>query len=284
MSSLRNAVKRITHKERSQPRHRQHLGILEKKKDYRERARDYHRKEDAIQKLREKVSMRNPDEFYFGMHNAQVQDHVHRKTEKARQKEFEAEVGTDTIRLMKNQDLAYVRMQKQRDVKKIEKLQSSLHFLENDSAAMSKTVSLKRKHIIFVENRDELENFDVATHFNTLPEFTNRAFNRPRLADLRNDNVHKRGENLEEETITQLDDELVTTPKKIKKQASVLAKARASSYGELMERQKRVSKLSRAEAHLVMEKLVSQSGTKRKIAPAANGFPAQYKWRQKRLR
>ena len=67
MSSLRNAVKRITHKERSQPTDRQHLGLLEKKKDYRIRAADYHHKRDAIATLRKKASERNPDEFYFGM-------------------------------------------------------------------------------------------------------------------------------------------------------------------------------------------------------------------------
>jgi hypothetical protein len=66
-SSLRNALKRTTHKERAQPcapqpgrrqaaealtaccrSERKRFGLLEKHKDYVLRAKDYHRKEDAI--------------------------------------------------------------------------------------------------------------------------------------------------------------------------------------------------------------------------------------------
>ena len=66
-SSLRNAVKRRTHKERSQPRGRKNLGLLEKHKDYVKRAKDHNKKKDRLRLLQEKASMRNPDEFYFKM-------------------------------------------------------------------------------------------------------------------------------------------------------------------------------------------------------------------------
>ena len=55
------------HRERAQPLKRQRLGLLEKHADYVKRARDFHSKEDRIQKLREKAAGRNKDEFYFGM-------------------------------------------------------------------------------------------------------------------------------------------------------------------------------------------------------------------------
>lgn len=69
-SSLRNALHRRNHKERAQLVGRSRLGLLEKKKDYVERAKDYHSKQDRIKRLQEKAAMRNKDEFYFSMVNS----------------------------------------------------------------------------------------------------------------------------------------------------------------------------------------------------------------------
>lgn len=284
MSSLRNAVKRITHKERAQPQYRSKLGILQKKKDYKKRAIDYHRKEDRIRAAQTKASMRNPDEFYFGMKNSKIQDGKHRKTDEARQKEFEATVGHDTVRIMKDQDLSYVRMQKQRDAKKIERLQSNLHFIEGRNAS----VGTKRKHTIFVESQKDGEEFDVAKHFDTLPELADRTFNRPRVESIKKTaleatglatGVDEDGVPVEKPTAQ----ELARAAKKVKKMARKAAKARASAYAEVEERTKRVAAMERAEAHLVTEKLVAGKGRRRKVKPAENGKPAVYKWRRKRL-
>lgn len=83
MSSLRNAVKRVAHKERSQPGARKKFGLLEKHKDYIERSRDFHKKQDYIKTLKKKAEDRNPDEFYFKMHNAKVTNGVHKEIPKA---------------------------------------------------------------------------------------------------------------------------------------------------------------------------------------------------------
>ena len=68
--SFKNVGKGKAHKERSQPQSRQRFGLLEKKKDYKLRAVDYHRKERAIKNLQRKAAFRNPEEFYFKMVNA----------------------------------------------------------------------------------------------------------------------------------------------------------------------------------------------------------------------
>ena len=298
MSSLRNAVKRVTHKERSQPRQRQHLGILEKKSDYKQRAVDYHRKQDRINNLRTKASQRNPDEFYFGMHNTAVQDGKHQKTEAARQAEFDATIGMDTIRLLKDQDLRYIRLQKQKDIRKAERLQASMHLLDSSSDATK-----QRKHTVFVESAEEAKTFNAAQHFDTLPELMDRPFNRPRLADLeqqfkigvdgKNDDDDDDDDNEADEDGDQ--EEVKTTAasmtqrqlkveeKQARKRARRLAKAREQGYREIQERQARVEKLGKAEAHLQTEKLVASKGRKRKIKAAEGGQPAVYKWRRKRL-
>ncbi|QCD92193.1 U3 small nucleolar RNA-associated protein 11 [Vigna unguiculata] len=67
MSSLRNSIPSRAHKERSQPSARKKFGLLEKHKDYVQRAKAFHKKEDTLRKLREKAANRNEDEFYFKM-------------------------------------------------------------------------------------------------------------------------------------------------------------------------------------------------------------------------
>lgn len=66
-SSLRNSIHRRNHKERSQLAHRAKFGLLEKHADYVKRARDYHSKQDRLNRLKQKVAERNKDEFYFSM-------------------------------------------------------------------------------------------------------------------------------------------------------------------------------------------------------------------------
>ncbi|EED88063.1 predicted protein, partial [Thalassiosira pseudonana CCMP1335] len=174
MSSLRNAVKRVTHKERSQPQSRSHLGLLEKSKDYRLRSKDYHNKQSRLSAMRQKAANRNPDEYYFAMTKGKVDG--------MRQEMIEKGLGDDAVRIMKDQDLAYVRMQRLMDGRKVEKLQSSLHYLEG------KIVGKKRKHTLFIEGEEkDVEDFNVAKHFDTIPELMGRSFNRPRIEALERD-------------------------------------------------------------------------------------------------
>ena len=299
-------MKRITHKERSQPQSRQKLGILEKKKDYKQRADDYHRKEDRIRTMKQKASMRNPDEFYFGMHRSKIQDGKHVTDDDYRQ------LDPELVRVMKSQDLSYVRMQRQKDMRRAEKLQASLQLLDEGAAAAnananatgtSKT-SKQRKHTVFVDTRKEAEEFDVAKHFDTVPELVGRTFNRLRKSDVEklaaaSDDVG--GGHGSEEDESDIEDENGRRPlshhqqrlvakrrKKLakleKKQAKKLAKARANSYREMEARKQRAEAMRLAEEHLVTEKLVASKGRKRKIKAAEDGRPAQYEWRRKRLR
>ena len=288
MSSLRNAVKRITHKERSQPLARAHLGFLEKHQDYKKRAVNYHRKEDRIKAMQRKASMKNPDEFYFGMHNAEVKDGSHQKTEEATRKELEEQIGAEAVKLMKEQDLTYVRLQKEKDSKKVQRLKESLHLIGNDGEKKKRT-----RHTIFVDSREQADKFDPAAHFDTAPELVDRAFNRPRKSKLRALALEQLGykQDGEEFESAVFDSDEKPTVEDLKWQAKIsrkvartAAKARSNAYGELEARAKRAAAMELAEAHLVTEKLVAGKGRKRKIQAPENGKPAQYKWRRQRKR
>lgn len=76
-SAWRNAIPRRMYRERRQLHSREHLGILEKKRDYKRRSKDFHSKVNVIKKLSEKARGRNPDEFYHKMVNSQVKGGEH---------------------------------------------------------------------------------------------------------------------------------------------------------------------------------------------------------------
>ncbi|KAM7202381.1 Small-subunit processome [Rhypophila sp. PSN 637] len=127
MSSLRNSVQRRSHRERAQPLERQRLGLLEKKKDYQKRAKDYNKKKTILKSLREKAADRNEDEFYFGM--------LSRNGPGSRLSKGKSFTGTvdndrgnkamdmDTVRLLKTQDLGYLRTMRNVAAKEVQDLE-----------------------------------------------------------------------------------------------------------------------------------------------------------------
>eukprot|EP00960_Hanusia_phi_P035740 751909-Hanusia_phi.AAC.1 len=147
MSSFRNAVKRKTHKERAQPAARSRFGLLEKHKDYVERARDFHKKQNQIKILREKAAFRNPDEFYFKMQSSSTKRGVH-------QVNRDNSLDDDTIKLLKSQ--------LQTEKKKLEKMEGDLHCLSAMAA-----IPKQNKHTIFLDSDEEPEDLDLAEYFDT---------------------------------------------------------------------------------------------------------------------
>ncbi|WFD31314.1 hypothetical protein MSPP1_002348 [Malassezia sp. CBS 17886] len=102
----RNYVHRRNHKERSQPEHRKRVGLLEKHKDYVERARAHHAKRDKLHRLEQKAAERNRDEFYLGMISGKTQAGVHVASR------GNEPLDNDVVALLKTQDAAYVRRQR----------------------------------------------------------------------------------------------------------------------------------------------------------------------------
>ncbi|ELW48214.1 putative U3 small nucleolar RNA-associated protein 11 [Tupaia chinensis] len=103
------------HPERSQPGFRKHLGLLEKKKDYKLRADDYHKKQEFLRVLRKKALEKNPDEFYYKMTRVKLQDGVHVI------KETKEEVTPEQLKLMRTQDVKYIEMKRVAEAKRLAK-------------------------------------------------------------------------------------------------------------------------------------------------------------------
>jgi U3 small nucleolar RNA-associated protein 11 len=259
-STLRNAVKRITHKERSQPAARvKRFGLLEKHKDYVIRAKDYHKKKDYLKILKKKAANRNPDEFYFKMNNSFTSKGVHKEKR-------DGTLDIATVKLLKTQDAGYINLKKSIDDKKVKKLKDNLHMIGEAKC---------KKHTIFVDNEKEVKNFNVAKHFDTVPELADRAFNRPRISDLQ-----KHAETN------------IVNPKLMKK----VLKKRERSYKLLEETTKRAEKLDSAMKELILRRNLMGKGSKKKvIITDSNGKrkrkggddgddsgPLVYKWKRER--
>ncbi|PBK76723.1 small-subunit processome [Armillaria solidipes] len=183
-SSLRNSVHRRNHKERSQLAHRAKLGILEKHADYVKRARDYHSKQDKLNRLRQKAADRNKDEFYFSMTREKTKGGVHVK------ERGNIALPVDMVKVLKTQDENYIRTMRAAGLKKIDKIKAQLSDMvdavtdedyeelgdgqtklleEAGVIPKSKKGRRKSRHVIFVENEDEVhkykpESSSVALH------------------------------------------------------------------------------------------------------------------------
>jgi U3 small nucleolar RNA-associated protein 11 len=315
MSSLRNAVKRVTHKERSQPQGRKHLGLLEKKDDYKLRSRDFKNKSDRLKSMRNKAANRNPDEFYFGMHRGKVDGMSgrdtgrHVRTDEGRRIEMEKSgLGPEGVRIMKDQDLAYLRMRRSMDERKVERLQGTLHYLDVDGDRDGGGRGRGGRHTIFVEGgRAGVDDFDAARHFDTMPELVGRAFNRPRLSALGgvggdpSTRIRVPSKDADDKYYDDDDDDgigetkakdptekqILKSQRQRKRLERAVAKSRSASYSEMELRRRRLEKLKVAEMHLIAEKQANMTGRKRRIEGGAGeggGKLAVYKWRRKRAR
>ncbi|XP_034553678.1 probable U3 small nucleolar RNA-associated protein 11 [Notolabrus celidotus] len=254
MSSFRKALKsrQKNHHERSQPGFRKNLGLLEKKKDYKLRADDYHKKQNTLAALRKKALDKNPDEFYHKMISSQLEDGVH----VAKKEKEEEEVTEEQKKMMRTQDIKYVEMKRVAEAKKIERLKGELHLLDADSKQ-------KNKHTFFVDTKKEVVSFDLANHLNTAPELLDRVYNRPTL------------ETLETKVI-----KAAAEPETVKK----LARQRKHQYKILSQRIDREKKMYVISQKIQTRKDLQDKTKKVRVKRETTGAAAIYKFEARRKR
>ncbi|XP_055844878.1 probable U3 small nucleolar RNA-associated protein 11 [Episyrphus balteatus] len=232
MSSWKKASKsnQKTHRERHQPQSREHLGILEKKKDYKKRSNNAHHKEKTLKFLHKRALNKNPDEFYHHMINSKIKDDEHIEFDKP------DEHTKDQLSLMETQDMKYINMKRTMETKKIKRLQSQLHMIDFAN-------QVKNKHTFFVDGEEvDLKKFDIAKRLETHPSLLDRKTNRPRMEDLQKFNI----------------------PDVSKEDYKKINEKKEQSYMELSKRIEREKELSVVQQKLELKRLLQQ---KRKRKP-----------------
>lgn len=249
MSSFgKNLIPRRAHKERAQPSSRvSKHGLLEKKKDYKLRARDRNRKALRVKLLKEKAAFRNPDEFYYGMiRSATDAGRVRKRINLAEKDALPLEHRDRDQRLLtETQDAGYVRVKTALEKGKVDKMRKGLHFMQKAQAA-------KRQHVIFVDDDEELHQLEK--------ELGSRGGSNGR------GDVDVQGAN--------------------RSTRKLLRKSQDRAYRELEQRERRHAKLKTVFSDMATERALLTKGTRilEKRADPVTGAPPVYRWRQERKR
>lgn len=178
---MRNSIQRRSHRERGQLKGREKLGLLEKHKDYSLRAKDHKKKQTVLKSLKQKAAERNEDEFYFGM----VSRGKFSSGKLSAGKKWDGTVAgnrgnkaldMDTVRLLKTQDIGYLRTVRNVVAKEVRDLEQKAVIagafagvdvdedededdFDSDEDAVSRKPKpqSKPKKIVFAETEEELE-------------------------------------------------------------------------------------------------------------------------------
>lgn len=253
MSTFRKVSKarQKNHRERSQPASRAHLGLLEKKKDYKQRSDQHHKRENTIKALRQRALNRNPHEFYFNMVRSKTVNGIHKS------KEGPPTYTPEQLKLIESQDLNYVNYKRSLEQKKIDKLKSSLHLVDVSGRQQN-------QHIVYVDTKKEVREFDAAKYLKTDPSLIGRTYNRL--------------------TIDQLSTQ--SLPDKISDATLAESAAEKSKlYAQLCKRIERERQLGIIAQKMETKKhLLDKKSKKKQVKNETVDTPGVYRWAPKRKR
>lgn len=239
------------HRERAQPANRARLGLLEKKKDYVLRARDFQSKKKRLHAMKVKAAYKNSDEFYFGM----IKSRVDKATGKVRQEAEHEKLSGEVIKLMKSQDLKHIQEMIRTNEAKLE------NFKAEHAIVIGKrfnTKNVKGKHVKFIEDDEELADMILDTENAETVDEKGRS-EKDSESDNKKDS-EKDSDHIPDLTPASAEDQIVL---------------------EYQARLDRIKTLKIAEKKLLQEKLAVAKGRKRKIGEDQNGIPI-YKFDQER--
>ncbi|MES1922469.1 UTP11-like, U3 small nucleolar ribonucleoprotein [Bonamia ostreae] len=148
--TLKNYLKPAkVHRERAQPKHRRNFGFLEKKKDYKKRAKNHNFKKDHLALLQRKAENRNPDEFYFSMVKSTFSKSGHIRNKKL--------LEPKEVLAMVEEDIKYLEFHLNIENNKIEKLQNENAVFRFDDSPNNKVDQSENKKS-FLQQKMEKRN------------------------------------------------------------------------------------------------------------------------------
>lgn len=174
MTKLVHNVQKKQHRERSQIASRARFGLLEKKKDYKERSANFHKNQAKLKLLKEKAKTHNDDEYYHAMTKRSTTD----KGILIQKREFSDTLSNDQVLLMKGQDMNYLNMVSKNETNKIQKGLSNANLFKSNG-----------KHTVFVQNKEEFDNFKAEEYFKTDKALLDRRENRLKTEQLLNTDI-----------------------------------------------------------------------------------------------
>ncbi|GEQ70265.1 hypothetical protein JCM33374_g3941 [Metschnikowia sp. JCM 33374] len=246
MAKLVHNVQKKQHKERSQTSDRARFGLLEKKKDYKLRANDHHKKQAALKILKQKAAQYNPDEYYHAMTKKRTDDHGILVRDRGNEN-----LSTGQMKLLKSQDVNYVRTMRLNESQKADRLRKSLDF------------QAQGKHVVFVDSDKARDSFDAAKFFNTDESLLERRENRLKVSQLEtNEKLLRQDLDAEER--------------------AELEKEKLRRFKLLKERMTREKELREVEQKLELSRELMKNGSKKKLVDDDGNVV--FKWKNERKR
>ncbi len=134
--------------------------------------------------------------------------------------------------------------------------------------------------MVFVEGNEDVASFKPTKYFDTTKDQLDKAHNRQRTRAVAAaaEAAAEEAEQLSSLTRKQAIS-VARAERKSKKRAE---RELTGKYKELEERQERLLKLRRTAEHFESQRNLLTKGRRVKVADAANGLPAKFKWTQKR--
>ena len=145
--------------------------INEYSQDYKLRAADHREKKKRLKTLKEIAQDRNPDEFSFGMMSSKVDKHGRKIGDRGNKA-----LSVDVVKLLKTQDVGYIRTMLQMIRKEREELEQKM-VLEDEEVRVLRDGDKGKKssHTVYVGDVEEQEEFDEDSWFGKGGEWPRKA-------------------------------------------------------------------------------------------------------------